>query len=212
VLVPRGTKADADLDFLTAIERGEAVTHQKLKHEIGVSVGLINALFKRAIKKGLVKARQTPYRRYAYYLTPQGFSEKGRLVAQYLESSLHFFREAREEYADIFRAAREEGFGRIALVGGGELAEIAVLAAASEECTPLAIVDAGANVPMRYGVPVVPSIAALGRIDAAIVTDSSTPQDTYELLCRQLPPERVFAPRLLHITPDRAGLLAAAEG
>ena len=78
--MPRGTKADADLDLLTAVERGEVVTQQMLKHELGVSVGLINALIKRAVKKGLVKVREAPYKRYVYYLTPHGFAEKGRLL------------------------------------------------------------------------------------------------------------------------------------
>ena len=50
-----------------------------LKHELGVSVGLINTLIKRAVKKGLVKVREAPYKRYAYYLTPHGFAKKVRL-------------------------------------------------------------------------------------------------------------------------------------
>lgn len=209
-LVPRGTKSDADLDFLSAIERGEVVTQQTLKQEIGVSVGLINALIKRAIKKGLVKSRQAPYKRYAYYLTPHGFSEKGRLVAKYLETSLHFFRDARDEYADIFRKVRELQLQRVVLVGGGELAEIAVLAAANEEFELLSIVDPGANVAKRYGLAIAPSVEAVGQIDAAIVTESRSPQETYEDLRKVLPESRVFAPTILHITPNRAALLAAA--
>jgi len=209
--MPKGTRADADLDFLTAIERGEVVTQQKLKHDIGVSVGLINALIKRAIKKGLVKAQQTPYKRYAYYLTPQGFSEKGRLVAKYLETSLHFFRQARDEYADIFRRVRDLDLQRVVLVGGGELAEIAVLAAVGEDFVLLAIIDPGANVGKRFGVAVAPSLEAVGQIDGAIVTDLGSPQETYETLQKELPESRIFAPKILRITPDRADLLAAAE-
>jgi DNA-binding MarR family transcriptional regulator len=207
--VPKGIKTEAELDFLTAVERGEEVTQQKLGHDIGVSVGLINALAKRAIKKGLVKARHTSYKRYAYYLTPQGFSEKGRLVVRYLETSLHFFRQARDEYAEFLGRARDLGMTRVVLVGGGELAEIAVLAAVGEEFPLTAIIDPGANVAKRYGVPVVPAIEAAGEIDAAIVTDSCSPQETYEELRKLLPASAIFAPKLLRITPDRGDLLAA---
>ena len=105
--MPRGTKADADLNLLSAVERGEVITQQTLKHELGVSVGLINALLKRAVKKGLVKVHEAPYKRFAYYLTPQGFAEKGRLVANYIEFSLGLFRDARDQYAEIFREIRE---------------------------------------------------------------------------------------------------------
>jgi DNA-binding MarR family transcriptional regulator len=209
--VPRGTKADADLDLLTAVERGEVVTQQTLKRELGVSVGLVNALIKRAVKKGLVKMREAPYKRYAYYLTPQGFAEKGRLVADYLEFSLGLFREARNQYADIFREIRRRGFDRrVVLVGGGELAEIAVLAAVGEDITLLGIVDSGANASRRYGIPIATSLAAIGPFEAAVVTDLTMPQETYEALRKQLPAGHVFAPEILRITPDRLELLAAS--
>jgi hypothetical protein len=210
--VPKGTRTNADLDFLTAVERGEVVTQQMLKLNLGVSVGLINALVKRAIKKGLVKAQQAPYKRYAYYLTPQGFAEKSRLVASYLEGSLDLFRRARDQYAVIFQQIRIRGDAeRVVLVGGGELAEIAVLAAFGEGIELLAIIDPGANVAMRYGIPVAPSLEDVGPIGAAIVTDLHSPQETYEGLCNLLPRSHVFAPEILRITPDRAELMAASE-
>lgn len=209
--MPRGTRADADLDLLTAVERGEVITQQMLKHELGLSVGLINALIKRAVKKGLVKVREAPYKRYAYYLTPHGFAEKGRLVASYLEYSLSLFRQARDQYADIFRELNRRGMaGRVVLVGGGDLAEIAVLAAVGEQVTLLGIVDPGANTPSRFGVSVGPSLATFADAEVAIVTDSASPQETFEALRRQLPQDHVFAPELLRITPDRAALAAFA--
>ena len=47
-----------------------------LAAELGMAVGLVNAYLNRCIQKGLVKATQAPARRYAYYLTPQGFARK----------------------------------------------------------------------------------------------------------------------------------------
>lgn len=207
--MPRGTKADADLDLLTALERGEVVTQQMLTHDVGLSVGLINALIKRAIKKGLVKAQQAPYKRYVYYLTPQGFAEKGRLVAKYLECSLALFRRAREDYAEILQQVGRRGSKRIILVGGGELAEIAVLAAVGENVKLLAIIDPGANVTTRYGVQIAASLDSIGRVDAAIITDSLSPQETYETLRSRLPEDRIFAPEFLRIAPNRRALLVA---
>lgn len=208
--MPRGSKVDADLDLLTAVERGEVVTQQMLRSELGVSVGLINALIKRAVKKGLVKVREAPYKRYAYYLTPHGFAEKSRLVANYLEYSLGLFRQARDQYSEIFRELRRRGQARrVVLVGGGDLAEIAVLAAVGEEVTLLGIVDPGANVESRFGVRVGPSLAAFRDAEVAIVTDLTSPQETFEVLRTQLPEGHVFAPEILRITPDRAALLAS---
>jgi hypothetical protein len=107
--VSRESKVGSELEFYSALERGEVVSQMSLSKRVGVAVGLINALLKRSMNKGYVKARQAPYKRYAYYLTPKGFAEKGRLVAEYLDVSLHFFREARDQYAALFRKARLKG-------------------------------------------------------------------------------------------------------
>src|SRR5205807_688207 len=82
---------------------------------------------KRCVRKGLVKVGQAPRRRYAYYLTPQGFAEKSRLTARYLAHSFSFFRRARAQCGEIFASAAARGQRRLALVGGGDLAEIASL-------------------------------------------------------------------------------------
>jgi hypothetical protein len=47
-------------------------------------------------------------------------------------------------------------------------------------------------------------------VDAAIITDLKSPQETYEALRPKLPEGHLFAPKILRITPDRTALLAAA--
>ena len=37
--------------------------------------------------KGLVKIKNLPKNRYLYYLTPEGFTERTKLTAEYLKSS-----------------------------------------------------------------------------------------------------------------------------
>ena len=209
--MPRGIKSDAELDLFTAVERGEVMTQVALKQRVGVSVGLINALVKRAVNKGYVKIRQAPYRRYAYYLTPQGFREKSRLVAKYLETSLSFFRQAREQYAEIFRQAGESGAEKLVLVGEGELAEIALLAAYGQQVSVLAVVGEEAGSGRCHGVPVVADLSQAGAYDGVVITDARDPQKTYERLRQSFPEARIFAPRLLHIAPDRMDLIAATR-
>ena len=203
-------KPNSELEFLTAIERGEVVTQMALRKRIGVSIGLINALVKRGMRNGYVKCRKVPFKRYAYYVTPQGFSEKSRLVATYLENSLAFFRGARTEYADIFLRARTEGRSRLVLVGSGELAEIAILAAWSQGLTLLGLLDSETNQDQHYGVRVIRSLEEIGPFDAVVITDSRTPQQSYEQMCERLSAVQVLTPPLLKITRGRADLIAAA--
>jgi hypothetical protein len=209
--VARPSKANSQLDFLTAVERGEVVTQMSLSKRIGVAVGLINALLKRSMNKGYVKARQAPYKRYAYYLTPKGFAEKSRLVAEYLESSLGFFRKARQQYTEIFQHAGRQGLKRVALVGSGELLEIALITALAEDVALVGIVDSGSNRDQRFGVRVVQSLAEVAPVDGVVIAEAREPQASYEELTPLLPEERIFAPALLRVTRDRGALILAAR-
>lgn len=83
------------LGVLDAVEQDRVQSQRHLASELGIALGLANAYLKRCIGKGLVKVRQAPARRYAYYLTPQGFAEKSRLTVEYLSSSFGFFAKRR---------------------------------------------------------------------------------------------------------------------
>lgn len=199
----------SELDVLTAVEQGVVVTQAALTKRIGISIGLINALLKRAILMGYVKTRQAPYKRYAYYLTPKGFAKKSRLVAEYLDSSLRFFRSARGQYAELMAAAGKAGMTRLVLVGSGELAEVAVLAAWSEDVILIGVLDPNVTEPRRYALDVFRSFDEAEQCDAVVITDAKEPQRTYDAMRALLPTSRVLAPAILKITPDQAELIAA---
>ena len=204
-------RIQSELDVLTAVEQGVVVTQAALTKRIGISIGLINALLKRAILMGYVKTRQAPYKRYAYYLTPKGFAKKSRLVSEYLDRSLRFFRATRSEYAELIAAASKAGMTRLVLVGSGELTEIAVLAAWGEDVTLIGVIDPNANAPRRYGLNVLRSLDEAQHCDAVVITDPKEPQRTYDEMRAILPASRVLAPPLLKITPDQAKLIAAQK-
>ncbi len=91
--------------------------------------GLANAYLKRCVRKGLIKIKQVPRRRYAYYLTPQGFVEKSRLAGEYFSASFTFFRRARAQMSDLMRDCGHLGWQRIAFAGISDLAEVGVICA-----------------------------------------------------------------------------------
>jgi DNA-binding MarR family transcriptional regulator len=199
----------ATLGLLSAIDAGEDVTQRGLARHLGVALGLANALVKRCVTKGLVKVSEAPTRRYMYYLTPKGFSEKSRLTAEYLRVSLGFFRRARTEYGEAFAECRERGWTRVAAVGAGELAEIASLAAQEHEIELVAVIDRGLNTPRFHGIPVHRTLVEAGPVDAVVLTEPRKPQETFDALLLALPAERIFAPRLLHVS--RGGFPRAAR-
>ena len=107
------------VELLGNVAGDEPLNQRKLASQIGISVGLVNALVHRAVRKGLIKIKEAPARRYAYYLTPKGFAEKSRLVAEYLDYSLTFFRTARQEYGEIFALCDAAGESACCPVRGG---------------------------------------------------------------------------------------------
>src|SRR6266481_9000272 len=94
------------LGLLESVERGGEQSQRRLASELGVALGLVNAYLKRCINKGLVKVSEAPARRYAYYLTPHGFTEKSRLTLEFMSYSFTLFRRAKTDCMAALQVAR----------------------------------------------------------------------------------------------------------
>jgi DNA-binding MarR family transcriptional regulator len=196
-----GPEADKDkilLGLLESVERNGGQSQRHLASELGIALGLVNAYLKRCVKKGLVKVAEVPPRRYAYYLTPQGFAEKSRLTIEYLTFSFSFFRQARADCASTLGSALANGWSRIALAGISDLAEIAVICAVESGTSIVAVVDADASAEAFMGTPVVRAFDAIAdKADAVVITDLRNARETFAAAAVQLGRERVLAPKLL---------------
>ena len=201
------------LEFFDAIESGQKFTQRNLSTRVGVALGLINALIKRCVKKGLVKVQQAPARRYAYYLTPRGFREKSRLVSNYLKSSLNIFRRARLEYSEIFAHCQQRGWCDIAICGVSDLAEIAIISTLGTGVRIHAVIDPNYEHPEFHNLPVVKSLAEAGwsntvkidtaKIDAVVLTHQEVAQGMFDWLSGQMTADRLFTPPILHVSRHR---------
>ncbi len=196
------------LGLLNAVHENSSVTQRSIASELGIALGLANSYLKRCVKKGLIKITQAPANRYAYYLTPKGFAEKGQLTARYLTMSFDFFRHARTHCEDIFETCAQMGLLRIGLVGASDLAEIAILCAGSYDIEIVGFVDGDFNGPVFAGRPVFQTLDGLGHVDALVITDLSDPQKTFDLLRKRSPNIQILAPHLLNIS--RVGVKEAS--
>jgi DNA-binding MarR family transcriptional regulator len=192
------------LGLLTSVEADGARSQRRIAAELGIALGLVNAYLKRAVKKGLVKVGQAPARRYAYYLTPQGFSEKSRLTIEYLASSFSLFRKAKEEYGCIFDRAHDLGFERIVLAGKSDLCEIAILCAMDSPVSIVAVVDRDEAATRFLGVRVLPSYDEVDEaFDAVVVTHLTRAKNAFDQAIARFGAERVLAPDLLGLRPPQ---------
>jgi len=188
------------LGLLDAVEQNRAQSQRLLASELGIALGLVNAYLKRCVKKGLVKVRSAPARRYAYYLTPRGFSEKSRLTVEYLSYSFSFFRQAKADCSELFKAASARGVEIVLLAGQTDLAEIAALCAMEQGVKIAGVVQKGAAKSEFIGLPVFEDFDSVADpFDAVLITDVSKPSETCDAAVTRFGLERVLIPNLLRI-------------
>jgi DNA-binding MarR family transcriptional regulator len=198
------------LGLLDAVEQDRAQSQRLLASDLGIALGLVNAYLKRCVKKGLVKVRAAPARRYAYYLTPQGFAEKSRLTVEYLSYSFSFFREAKADCLGLFRAAHGGGVKTVLLAGQTDLAEIAALCATESGIEIVGIVQDRATKPEFIGLPVFADFDEVPKsFDAVLITDVINPHETCEAALARFGHERVLIPELLRIRMKKPSEAAA---
>jgi DNA-binding MarR family transcriptional regulator len=191
------------LNLLNSVDDG-AQSQRRIAEELGIALGLVNAYLKRCIKKGLVKVRHAPARRYAYYLTPQGFAEKSRLTVEYLSYSFSFFREAKADCTRAFALAKERNFQSLVLCGKSDLAEIAVLSSVDSGVSIVAIVDRNADETSFAGKPVFNSYDRLSSpFDAVMITDVAGARTAFDEAVERYGIDHVLAPRLLGLHGER---------
>lgn len=188
------------LGLLHSVEQDGTRSQRNMATEFGVALGLINTCLRYCVRKGYVKVRRIPARRYAYFLTPKGMAEKSRLTVEHLSNSLSLFRQAREDCEQAFQEAQSLGWHRLALVGAGELADIAILCASGGSAQLVGIVDSAFQKPQFRSLPVATDIASLPQVDAFVITEMGAPQQVYDRLVAEIAPERILPLALLRIT------------
>ena len=144
-------RKSSELDFLTSLEEGKEVTQKGISNRISVSIGFVNALIKKFVKKGIIKVQQAPYKRFVYYLTPEGFSQKSKLVLDYLTDSLSLFRSMRKEFNEIFSNNLKCQF---IIFGISEISEIAILSANEISADIVAVIDPYTHKKTYFNIPV----------------------------------------------------------
>lgn len=178
------TEKKVMVHLLSEIERNPTFTQRGLSAELGIALGLMNQYLKRCITRGWVRVSQVAPKRIAYFLTPEGFKEKSQMVTDYLARSLTFFRDARAQCEEVFSECKANGWGKVALVGAGDLADIAQLVAQG----------------LGLEVEVVERQGNFEHYDAVMVTDVLDPQGAYESIKDHLEPKQLFTLKLLHIS------------
>ena len=149
---------------MSELEKGTPISQREISNRLGIALGLVNSYLKNLVQKGYVTIKAYPRNRYAYLLTPKGFSEKSRLAFVHLGNFTRLYKVARKEYTNIFKTIANAGYDCVAFCGVDETAEIAYLSL-QEAGMKLALVmdtDAGE---MFFGTEVLSLQAGVAVLD-----------------------------------------------
>ncbi len=126
-------KLDRDVDggislkILDEISRESNITQRTLASRLNIALGLVNAYIKRLAKKGHIKISKGPMNRVKYALTRKGFTHRVSLTYEYMQSSIDFFKDARQRIDSVYSQMSESGVKTVLIWGDGEVAELAFI-------------------------------------------------------------------------------------
>ena len=111
-------------DLLEAIEEDPDVTQASLATRLGVAVGTVNWHLKRLVAKGYVKVKRAERKKLRYIITPEGIALRAKLTVAYVENSMKLYREVRQQAREAIKQVRAAGYGRVAIEGNGDIADV----------------------------------------------------------------------------------------
>lgn len=127
--------------LLDEIAKGEPLSQRDLSKRLHIALGLVNSYVKNLVSKGYITISTIPAKRYTYYLTPKGFSEKTRLTYQLLQDYTNIYKEARRDFRKLFADLSINGTKKIIFAGADEVAEIAYISLQEFDLELEAVVD-----------------------------------------------------------------------
>ena len=112
----------------------------------------------------------------------------------------------------LFLGGQRMGFRRFVLVGRGEVAEIALLAALEADAELVGILDREAYADRIHGLPVLRSVDEAAAWDALVITDFRHPQEVFERLRGVAQDWQVLTPPFLRIVREPLDFTPPAVG
>ena len=143
-----------ELMLMSELEGGAPISQREIAGRLGIALGLVNSYLKNLVQKGFVTVKDYPRNRYAYLLTPKGFSEKSRLAFEHLSNFTRLYKVARKGFETLFLEISEQGYRHVAFCGVDETAEIAFLSLQESQLSLSAVLDVDLAGHMFFGQPV----------------------------------------------------------
>lgn len=102
-----------EFNILNNIDKNKNATQREIAKSTGMSLGNVNILIKRLIRKGLLKMEKLNPKTIRYILTPEGLKEKADLTYKYFVISYKYINEINTRIDRVFTENRLKECGCI---------------------------------------------------------------------------------------------------
>tara|TARA_B100001964_G_scaffold235086_1_gene294583 strand:- start:90 stop:686 length:597 start_codon:yes stop_codon:yes gene_type:complete len=113
-----------ELEILERLENNGHLTQRDLSKEVGIALGLVNHLLKKMVTKGWIKIKNIDAKKIRYLITPEGAREKSSLLYNRVESTIHFYLEAKRVIKDKVIHLKNEGIEDVSIYGINHISEV----------------------------------------------------------------------------------------
>ena len=113
-----------ELEILERLEGNGHLTQRDLSKEVGIALGLVNHLLKKMVKKGWIKIKNIDSKKIRYLITPEGAREKSSLLYKRVESTIHFYMEAKRVIKEKIMHLKGEGVESVSIYGINHISEV----------------------------------------------------------------------------------------
>jgi DNA-binding MarR family transcriptional regulator len=113
-----------ELEILERLENNGHLTQRDLSKDVGIALGLVNHLLKKMVTKGWIKIKNIDSKKIRYLITPEGAKEKSSLLYKRVESTIHFYLEAKRVIKDKVIHLKNEGIEDVSIYGINHISEV----------------------------------------------------------------------------------------
>jgi DNA-binding MarR family transcriptional regulator len=113
-----------ELEILERLEGNGHLTQRDLSKEVGIALGLVNHLLKKMVNKGWIKIKNIDSKKIRYLITPEGAREKSSLLYKRVESTIHFYMEAKRVIKEKIMHLKGEGVESVSIYGINHISEV----------------------------------------------------------------------------------------
>ena len=113
-----------ELAILEKLENNGHLTQRDLSKEVGIALGLVNHLLKKMVKKGWIKIKNIDAKKIRYLITPEGAREKSSLLYKRVESTIHFYLDAKRVIKEKVEHLKGDGVKSVSIYGINHISEV----------------------------------------------------------------------------------------